>query len=151
MPQDAPAPALAPLPPDTTALAATPAVPPAPTLIPQAALAATANAATAVARQSRVAATATAVPTQQIAVQSFTFTPQTITVPPGTTVVWRNLDAATHQVAGSDFDSGRIPSGQYWAMQFLRPGTFDYVCSIHPTMRGQIVVSPTSAAQQFSS
>jgi plastocyanin len=143
--------ALAPLAPNTSNLGPAPTAPPAPTLIPAAAAAATANAATAVAAISKAVATATAVPTQQILIQGFAFTPATITVQPGTTIVWRNMDPGAHHVSGSDFDSGQVIGGEYWAAQFLRPGTFDYMCSIHPTMRGRIVVSPTTGAERFSS
>jgi len=143
-----PAQPVQPLPPDTSNAVS---APPVPTLAPPAAAAATANAATAIAGATRVAATATALPSQEIRLQNFAITPQTITVQPGTTVVWRNLDAAAHQISGSDFDSGRILSGEYWAAQFQRPGKFDYVCVIHPTMRGQIVVSDAKTAIQMGS
>ena len=137
---------LAPATPDVGTLPGAGATLAPPTLVPNAAAAATANAATAVAAVARAASTATAIPTQEIRIQDFAFSPATITVPAGTYVVFRNFDAATHHVTGNDFDSGLILYGAYWSMPFQRAGTFDYVCSIHPTMRGKIVVTPPNQA-----
>jgi plastocyanin len=125
--------------------------PPTATLISSAAAAATANAATVTASIANAAATATALPMQDIRIQDFAFSPPTLTIPPGTTVRWVNLDPSVHQVTGPDFDSGRMPRGQSWAAKMEKQGKFDYICSIHPTMKAQIVVTEPSVAERFSS
>ena len=124
---------------------------PTPTLQPQARQAATANAGTATAAARSAIASATAQPAQTILIQNFAFLPATLTVTAGTTVIWRNMDAATHQIAGGDFDSGFIFEGQYWSTRIERAGHYSYYCNFHPTMRGTIVVTPSSQAPQVSS
>lgn len=106
------------------------------------AAAATASAATAVARVQRAAATAAALPTREIIMQDLAFSPATMTVRAGTKVVWLNRDRVMHQVQGGKFDSGHMPAGQYWASLMETPGRHAFVCSFHPTMRAEIIVTP---------
>jgi plastocyanin len=74
--------------------------------------------------------------------QDLAFSPATLTVRPGTNVIWRNLDRVQHQVQGGEFDSGPVPSGRYWATLLEKPGRYAFICSFHPTMRAEITVSP---------
>lgn len=76
-----------------------------------------------------------------VEITNFAFNPATITVPRGTTVVWTNSDNTAHTVTGSGFDSGTLDPGQTFSRTFNNAGTFEYGCSIHPTMRGEIVVT----------
>lgn len=78
-----------------------------------------------------------------VSIKGFAFNPSTLTVPVGTTVTWTNEDSTTHTVtsdSGSEFDSGQIPSGQTYSHTFNTAGTFSYHCSIHTSMKAQIVV-----------
>ena len=64
-------------------------------------------------------------------------------VAPGSSVVAANRDAEPHTVTAADgsFDSGPIGSGL--AVSFAAPaapGTYAFVCTIHPSMTGQLVV-----------
>ena len=138
----------APLRPDVPAL---PPPFPTATLAPGPAAAATRNAATAIAGATSIAGTATALPAQNIVIQDFAFSPSTLTIRPGQTVIWRNLDISMHQITGGDFDSGRLYKGQYWAVKHEKPGVFSYFCTIHPSMQAQITVTQPSGAQTFSS
>ncbi len=83
-----------------------------------------------------------AIPAGQVSIQSFSFGPQTLTIPAGTTVTWTNSDSVTHTVTAMDgsFDSGNLTPGQSFSFTFTTPGTYSYHCSIHPFMRGQVVV-----------
>ncbi len=77
------------------------------------------------------------------------FSPPTITVVVGVnnTVRWTNNDTAPHTVTASDhsFDSGNLNPGDTWTYTFNTPGTYTYVCTYHPWMKGTvIVVSPTT-------
>ena len=82
-----------------------------------------------------------------VTIQSFAFTPLTITV--GDTVTWQNRDDTTH-TATSDtnaFDTGQLaPGASSRTIPFGVAGTFAYHCSIHPTMHGSIVVQAATAA-----
>ena len=70
------------------------------------------------------------------------FTPGTLTVSAGTTVLWGNNDVTTHTVtsdAGA-FNSNNLSSGDKFQVKFDNPGQYKYHCSIHPFMTGTIVV-----------
>ncbi|AFC45499.1 hypothetical protein MINTM008_46110 [Mycobacterium intracellulare] len=79
----------------------------------------------------------------QVTIDGFAFAPPNLTVPAGTTVTWTNRDEEPHTVAASDgsFHSPGMGTGATFAHTFSAPGTFDYVCSIHPMMRGTVVVT----------
>jgi len=77
-----------------------------------------------------------------ISIKDFMFAPTSITVPVGTTVHWKNLDGEPHTVRGVDFDfrSNPLDQNDDFTFKFDKPGTYRYVCSIHPQMVGTIVV-----------
>lgn len=75
-----------------------------------------------------------------VRMKNFAFSPSTLTVKKGTTVVWINDDSAPHQIKSSTFNSQRLNQGQSFTFTFDTAGTFDYSCSIHPVMQGKIVV-----------
>jgi amicyanin len=65
----------------------------------------------------------------------------------GQRVVWINRDSAPHNViyvSGPRFRSSRpvLKPGKRFSIKLTQPGTISYFCSIHPFMRGTIVVSP---------
>ena len=68
------------------------------------------------------------------------FTPSTIVVAPGTTVIWRNEGSSNHVVRFPDQESFRIPPGETYRRRFDRSGEFSYVCGIHPSMTGKVIV-----------
>lgn len=89
--------------------------------------------------------TASRVPVRgdQVNIDGFAFVPLTLTVTAGTTVTWTNRDEEPHTVAASDgsFRSPGMGTGATFTHTFTAAGTFDYVCSIHPMMRGTVVVT----------
>jgi plastocyanin len=76
----------------------------------------------------------------------FAFSPSTLTVSAGTTIVWKNTTSTPHTVTSNDgktFDSGNstpINAGDTFSFKFTKVGTFNYHCSFHPSMIGTIVV-----------
>jgi plastocyanin len=73
---------------------------------------------------------------------SYLFAPTAIQVPVGTAVTWHNGDNFTHsvQVAGVN-DQGQIARpGESVSITFDRAGTYDYRCTFHPKMTGQVTV-----------
>ena len=75
---------------------------------------------------------------------SLSFSPPTLTVKVGSTVVWVNKDPVTHTVTSSSgnlFDSGYLPDGFVFKYTFTQVGTYQYYCTIHPSMTGTIVVT----------
>ncbi len=89
------------------------------------------------------------VTTNSVSIADFSFTPQIISIPVGTTVTWKNNSTASHNhTVTSDtvglFDSGLITPGANFSFQFNSPGTFSYHCTIHPSMTASVIVtSPT--------
>jgi plastocyanin len=77
-----------------------------------------------------------------ISIKEFMFAPTAMTVGVGTTVKWKNLDGEIHTIRSVDttFASGALDQGDSFAFKFDKPGTYRYVCSIHPQMVGTIVV-----------
>jgi len=64
-------------------------------------------------------------------------------VPVGGTMTWTNLGAQPHTATATDgsFDSGLVAPGASASVTLATPGTFAYICSVHPTMKGFMVVS----------
>lgn len=77
-----------------------------------------------------------------ISIHEFMFAPTSVTVTAGTTVHWKNLDPEPHTVRSIDatFKSDALDQDDTFAFKFDKPGTYRYVCSIHPQMLGTIVV-----------
>jgi plastocyanin len=85
---------------------------------------------------------ATADTTGQVIVKNFAFSPATLIVTRGTRVTWKNLDGEPHLVAGVDgkFRSQALDQNDTYTLKFDRPGTYKYICTIHPHMKGEIDV-----------
>jgi plastocyanin len=69
------------------------------------------------------------------------FQPGALTVAKGTTVVFVNDDTAPHTVTARSggTDSGVIDPGKRFTL--VAAASFDYVCSIHPSMTAKLVVT----------
>jgi plastocyanin len=78
----------------------------------------------------------------EIKIQAMAFVPQTLTIPVNSTVKWKNLDGIAHTVTSDNasWDSGNIPAGGTFKFTFTSTGTFNYHCTIHPSMTGTIIV-----------
>jgi plastocyanin len=81
--------------------------------------------------------------TIRIDVENFMFAPLSMTVKAGATVTWINLDQEPHTVMSADglFRSGALDTGDSFSFRFDKPGTYRYVCTIHPRMVGTVVVA----------
>ncbi len=75
-------------------------------------------------------------------VDNFSFSPQTITISPGTTVIWTNRDDIPHTVVSDDkvFKSKVLDTDEKFSFTFDKAGNFPYFCSIHPKMTGKVIV-----------
>jgi plastocyanin len=86
-------------------------------------------------------------PTQpQVEVVDYGFSPGQMVVHVGATVTFVNQGSDGHDVTGSgpggDWRSGPLAPGERYSRAFGLPGTYAYVCTIHPEMRGSVVVQP---------
>jgi plastocyanin len=79
----------------------------------------------------------------RISIAGFAFTPDTVEVGAGTTIVWTNEDGAAHSVedAGDLFEeSDELQAGDAFRFTYDEPGRYPYFCGIHQYMRGEVVV-----------
>ena len=78
-----------------------------------------------------------------ISISDFKFNPAKLTVPVGTTVTWIDQDEEPHTVAAKDgsFHSPGLDTHGTYSFTFTAPGSYDYICSIHPFMTGTVVVT----------
>jgi len=89
-----------------------------------------------------------------VSIADFAFSPQTLTVKAGTTVIWTNHDGAPHTVTATDgpstgakttgtFESGNLGQSETFSFTFDKAGTYYYDCTIHAaeaSMHGTVVV-----------
>jgi plastocyanin len=78
----------------------------------------------------------------KISAKDFMFSPTSITVKAGSTVTWTNLDEEPHTVFSDTglFRSSALDTKDIFSYKFDKPGTYHYLCTIHPRMMGTIVV-----------
>ena len=88
--------------------------------------------------------------TVTVSIQNFAFIPASITVPSGTTVTWTNQDPTDHTIVndargsvaqGAIFSSNSLPKGASYSFKFDNPGTYPYLCTVHPSMKGTVIVT----------
>jgi len=73
----------------------------------------------------------------EVAIDNFSFSPNTLTLPARATVTCTNHDNVPHVVASADNQfqkSAVLQSGQSFSHTFVTTGTYSYFCSIHPRM-----------------
>lgn len=80
--------------------------------------------------------------TARVVVKEFMFAPTTLTVKAGAIVTWLNKDEEPHTIFSDAglFRSGALDTDGTFEFKFDRPGTYHYVCTIHPRMVGTIIV-----------
>jgi plastocyanin len=82
--------------------------------------------------------------TTSVEIANFAFSPAVITVKIGATVTWTNKDEDAHTVAITGTAVSKpLQGGDSYAHTFGQPGTYTYRCTIHPNMRGMVVVTST--------
>ena len=95
-------------------------------------------------RQTTNAAVPAAAPAAgaEVKIDNFSFTPATLTVAAGTQVTWTNRDDIPHTVVSDDksVKSKALDTDDKFSFTFTKPGTYSYFCSLHPKMKGTIVV-----------
>lgn len=121
---------------------------------PAAASAATSSAATAGATPSAMASmpSSAAAPADTapvagnaVTIKNFAFAPAALMVKVGTTVTWTNQDSDAHTVTSQNgtgpLSSAALNTGQTYSYTFTKPGTYAYLCTIHPFMTATVTVT----------
>ena len=85
--------------------------------------------------------------TTEVGMEGIQFDPDSVTVKSGGTVKWTNNESVPHDVTkedgpGPDFSSGKgnMNQGDTYEQTFKTAGTVNYVCTIHPNMKGTVEV-----------
>lgn len=75
------------------------------------------------------------------------YTPSKIVIKQGSSVTWVNEDVAFHSVTSGYydepseiFDSDYLDPEESFTFIFENIGTYDYFCTLHPWMKGQVIV-----------
>lgn len=85
----------------------------------------------------------------KVDIKNMAFSPATLNVEAGDTVIFTNRDSIPHTGTAKDksFDTGILSQGQSGTVKVAAAGKFDYFCAIHPSMTGKITAkSPAPAA-----
>lgn len=82
-----------------------------------------------------------------VMIQGFKFAPAALVVKVGTTVTWTNRDTDAHTVTsqggnGGPLASSALSTGESYSYTFTKPGTYSYLCTIHPFMTATVTVNP---------
>ncbi len=78
-----------------------------------------------------------------LSAQAQNYVPRDIVVIIGVnnTIGWINNDTSAHTVTSlGNFDSGNLSPNEVFVHTFTQVGTFNYVCSYHPWMKGSVIV-----------
>jgi plastocyanin len=74
--------------------------------------------------------------------KSYRFDPATIEIKAGQTVTWTNNDNFTHTIKVEGAQDHKLSPGESVSIRFAKPGTYDYVCTLHShDMRGEVIVT----------
>ncbi|MDF5714016.1 MAG: cupredoxin family copper-binding protein [Rhizonema sp. NSF051] len=79
-----------------------------------------------------------------VKIRNFKFEPANLTIAVGKTVQFSNVDEEPHTATATDgtFNSKALDTNQTWNYTTTKPGTYPYICSVHPFMKGTLTVIP---------
>lgn len=82
------------------------------------------------------------VKTVTVTIRNFAFEPSVINISEGDTVLFVNEDGAPHTAtaASGEFNTAQLGTGDSGSVTIAEAGTYEYFCSIHPAMKGTVVV-----------
>jgi plastocyanin len=76
-----------------------------------------------------------------VVIENMKFNPEAVHVKLGDIVEWQNKDFFPHTATAKKvFDSKEIPANSSWKFKTKKKGKFPYVCTLHPTMVGSLIV-----------
>jgi plastocyanin len=78
----------------------------------------------------------------KVSIADVKFSPASVTIKKGDTVIWINGDERDHTVTADDgsFNSGNLGNGKTYRRKFEKPGKYKYHCEYHPRMKATVVV-----------
>ena len=82
--------------------------------------------------------------TVAVDIEDYEFLPAELKIAAGTTVTWTNIGGVPHTATAEDesFDTGVLGNGESGSYTFEEPGTYPYICTLHPSsMKATVVVT----------
>ena len=86
----------------------------------------------------------------KVEIKNYKFGPESVDVQPGQSVVWENLDGASHTILIDGKESPRLARGADYSQVFSAPGVHKYQCGLHPSMKGVITVAGSASSAAAS-
>ena len=77
-----------------------------------------------------------------VRMEGIKFIPERLEVNAGDTVTWTNKDLVPHTVTAKKLsvESGDIAPSKTWTFTARQKGEIDYICRLHPIMKGVLIV-----------
>lgn len=77
-----------------------------------------------------------------VIIEKMKFTPEKLTIKLGDSVVWINKDFVPHTITEETkkFDSSTLLPDKSWKLKADKVGSYSYICSFHPTMKGRLLI-----------
>ena len=79
-----------------------------------------------------------------VVIDGMKFSPQVVQVRKGDTIVWENRDMFVHNVTAAGLKSGDLVPGKAWRHVVHETVSFDYLCTLHPVMKGRVDITKPS-------
>jgi plastocyanin len=78
-----------------------------------------------------------------VRIDNFAFVPAELKIGKGTEVTWTNNDDIPHTVlaVGTNIRSKTMDTDGTFTYKFDKPGTFNYICALHPHMKAKVIVT----------
>jgi plastocyanin len=85
-----------------------------------------------------------------VTMEDFLFSPATVSINVGDSVTWTNSGSEPHNAVADDgsFETAILENGDSETVTFDDAGSFSYICSIHPEMKGTVDVSEETSATE---
>jgi LPXTG-motif cell wall-anchored protein len=76
-----------------------------------------------------------------VTMKNIAFNPKTLTIAPGDRVTWTNRDTAQHNAVEQDeeFETRLLDKGESASVTIDGAGTYNYICTVHPNMKGKLI------------
>ena len=75
-----------------------------------------------------------------VVISDYRLNPQVVSVKPGETITWKNLDKDAHSLLFNNTESDLLEKGETYSIIAPQSGTFEYSSGNHPFIKGKIVV-----------
>ena len=78
--------------------------------------------------------------TVHVSIVGYAYSPSQVIISKGDTVIWTNQDSVRHDINGDGIESSLLSKGETFSMTFNKAGTYNYICTPHPYMKGSVIV-----------